>query len=240
MSRGSISGTRDPTRISGSGTALYDFTRMGATWGGLVAELDWWAHGRAVLRQELTIVIEPSKYNGYALDLQSRFESPDGSPVELGRTEFGFLGVQVAKTMSEQFGGGRLTDARGLRGETAIMGTASRWVDYSGPSTPGKIEGICVMDHPSNSNQPAHWDVRGDGWMGASFNRESTHGVARDHDLSLRYRLVVHAGYAEPNVLNPAWDAFARSPAYAISCPAGRGLAALIREETSSGPRHLG
>ena len=44
------------------------------------------------LRQELTIVIEPCPYNGYALDVQRRSRSLDGSPVELGRTNFGFLG----------------------------------------------------------------------------------------------------------------------------------------------------
>jgi len=184
--------------------------------GGLVAELDWWAQGRSILRQELTVVIEPGRFNGYAVDLQSRFESPDGSPVELGRTNFGFLGVQVAKTMSEQFGGGRLTDALGSRGEAAICGTARRWVDYSGPTAPGKVEGICVMDHPSNPNHPTRWHVGGDGWIGASFNGDSPHGVARDHALGLRYRLLVHSGHADADVLNPAWEAFALSPAYAF------------------------
>jgi hypothetical protein len=199
----------------------------GGTWGGLVTELDWWAHGRSVLHQELTIVIEPCSYNGYTLDLQSRFDSPDGKPVELGRTNFGFLGVRVAKTMSEQFGGGRLTDARGASGEAAIMGNASRWVDYSGPSAPGKIEGICVMDHPSNPNHPTHWHVRGDGWMGVSFNRESAYGVAQDHSLSLRYRLLVHSGHADTDVLNRAWDAFAAAPAYALDPPGRGGLVTL-------------
>ena len=74
----------------------------GETWGGLVADLDWWAHGRAILRQELTIVIEPRpRQRRFTVDLQSRFDSPDGNPVELGKTNFGFLGVRVAKTMSE-------------------------------------------------------------------------------------------------------------------------------------------
>ena len=76
-----------------------------------MADLDWWAEGRSILRQELTIVLEPFAYNGFALDIQSRFESSSQLPVELGATHFGFLGIRVAKTMSEQFGGGTLTDA---------------------------------------------------------------------------------------------------------------------------------
>jgi Methane oxygenase PmoA len=209
----------------------------GSNWGGMVAELDWWAHGRSVLRQELTIVLEPSPYNGYALDLQSRFDSPDGNPVEFGPTNLGFLGVRVAKTMSEQFGGGRLTDARGSRGEAVIVGGASQWVDYSGPSAPGKIEGICLMNHPSNPNSPSYWHVRGDGCMGASFNLQSNYGVARDHSLCLRYRLVVHSGHAEPEVLNPAWESFANTPAYVIASPGPNELAALARGETTTGTR---
>ena len=203
----------------------------GHDWGGLVAELDWWGHGKSILRQELTIVIEPATDGGFALDLQSRFESPGGTPVELGRTDFGFLGVRVAKTISEEFGGGRLTADSGARGETAIFGKPSRWVDYSGPSAPGKVEGICFMDHPSNPNHPARWQVRRDGWMGASFNRMSPHGVALGHPLDLRYRLLVHTGPANGDVLNASWEAFARTPAYAIEPPRGSGLAALRRGE---------
>ncbi|HEV3122019.1 MAG TPA: DUF6807 family protein, partial [Isosphaeraceae bacterium] len=60
----------------------------GADWGGLVAEIDWWAQGQALLRQRLVIGIEPQADGGFALDLQSRFNAADG-PVELGQTNFG-------------------------------------------------------------------------------------------------------------------------------------------------------
>ncbi len=195
----------------------------------------WWLSwiggraGKSILLQELTIVIEPTKDVGFSLDLQSRFESPDGRPVELGRTSFGFLGVRVAKTMSEEYGGGRLTGGDGAQGETAIFGKPSRWVDYSGPTAPGKVEGVCFMDHPSNPNHPACWHVRRDGWMGASFSRNSPHGVARDHPLALRYRLLAHSGQADVEALDRAWGTFARTPAYAIVPPRHQVLAALCR-----------
>jgi hypothetical protein len=205
----------------------------GHQWGGLVAELDWWGGGKAVLAQQLTIVLEPSNDGGYAIDLQSRFESPGGEPIELGQTHFGFLGVRVATTMSEQFGGGQLTDARGSRGESGIFGQASRWVDYSGPAAPGKVEGICLMDHPSNPNHPVRWHVRRDGWMGAAFNHDSPHGVARDHPLLLRYRLLVHSGRAEPGALNSSWANFAATPAYSIVPAHAQEPAALRRESAT-------
>ena len=196
--------------------------------GGLAAELDWWADGRTILRHRLMIVLEPRDGGGYALDLQSRFEST-GVPVELGKTNFGFLGVRVAKTISEQFGGGHLTNAEGGSGEPALFGKPSRWVDYSGPVAPGQVEGVCYMDHPDNPHHPTPWHVRRDGWMEAAFNLASPHGVAADHPLDLRYRLLIHAGPADRAALDHEWREFAATPAYTVSPPRGQELATLHR-----------
>jgi hypothetical protein len=206
----------------------------GIDWGGLVAECDWWAHGRSILRQLLTIVLEPARDGGFALDLQSRFESADGVPVELGPTNFGFFGVRVAKTLSERFGGGTVIGAEGLQGESSLLGKPSRWVDYSGPIAPGKTEGICVMDHPSNPGHPVRWHVRGDGWLGPSFNRDSVYGVAKCHDLNLRYRLLVHAGRTDRDALDKAWNTFATTPPYEITPGRGGGLTSLCRSAVST------
>ena len=205
----------------------------GGQWGGLVADLDWWANGRAHLHQELVVVIEPRSNGGFALDLQSRLETSGGEPVALGKTDFGFVGVRVAKTMSEQYGGGRLMDARGSVGESAIFGVSGPWVDYSGPSALGKVEGICFMDHPSNPGHPVRWHARADGWMGASFNRETGYGVARDHPLALRYRLLVHPGQPGHRELARDWELFAATPAYSIIPPHKGALAFLARGQTA-------
>jgi Methane oxygenase PmoA len=90
------------------------------------------------------------------------------------------------------------------------------------------------MDHPSNPNHPTHWHVRGDGWLGASFTRESSHGVACDHSLSLRYRLLVHSGTAAADLLTSPWELYARTPAYKIDSSRKLEMAALSRGETSS------
>ncbi len=204
----------------------------GNRWGGLVADLDWWAQGRSLFHHELILVIEPISNGGFALDLQSRLDSSGGVPVELGKTNFGFLGVRVARTMSEQFGGGRLMDARGSVGERALFGEPNPWVDYSGPNAASKTEGICFMDHPSNPGHPVRWHVRADGWMGASFNRESAYGVAHGHPLVLRYRLLVHPGQPSHRDLGREWEVFAATPAYSIIPPHRGDLAALARNHS--------
>ncbi len=200
--------------------------RDGQDWAGLSAELTWWAEGQAWLTQTLILAIEPTD-DGFAIDLQSRFEAPSG-PLVLGKTNFGFLGVRVAKTISEQFGEGRLRNAEGASGEPAIFGKTSRWIDYSGPSAPNLIEGIAYFDHPSNPRHPTPWHVRSDGWMEASFCMMEPFGIAKDHPLDLRYRLLVHSGPCDPSALNRAWTTFANLPPYEF-VPAGREMIPTIR-----------
>lgn len=200
----------------------------GPSFAGLVAEIEWRAGGHALMNQRLTLSLEPRPDGGHALDLQSRFEAA-ARPVELGKTNFGFLGVRVARTISEQFGGGRLRNDRGDEGEPAIFGKPARWVDYSGPSRPGVEEGICYMDHPSNPNHPSSWHVRQDGWMASAFNLREGHGLAKDHPLDLRYRLLVHAGRPTVESLQTDWETFAQTAPLEVEPPRGGSLSALRR-----------
>jgi hypothetical protein len=200
----------------------------GADWAGMVADWDWWAHGHTIMRQRLTVVLEPKPNGAYALDLQSRFESV-GIPVELGKTNFGFLGVRVAKTISEQFGGGRLTNSDRGVGEPALFGKSSRWVDYSGAPGPGIVEGIAYFDHPDNPHHPTPWHVRRDGWMEAAFNLAEPHGLAVDHPLDLRYRLLIHPGPADRADLDRAWNEYAKLPPYTMTPARSQELARLSR-----------
>lgn len=195
---------------------------------GLVAELEWQAGERTLLKQRLIVALEPLPRGDYALDFESHFETA-GKPVELGQTNFGFLGVRVAKTLSEQFGGGTLRNDRGDSGEPAIFGKPARWVDYSGPSRPGVEEGICYMDHPSNPNHPTSWHVRQDGWMEAAFNLRGPYGVATDHPLDQRYRLFVHAGRLPVSALQTAWEHYAETPPLEVLPGRGGALASLVR-----------
>ena len=202
----------------------------GDDWGGLVAEIDWWAGGRSVMRQRLIVALQPLGGGQFALDLQSRFEVVDG-PVELGQSNFGFLGVRVAKTISEQFGGGLLRNDQGVSGEPALFGKAARWVDYSGPTSRGEAsdEGTCYMDHPDNPHHPTPWHVRKDGWMEAAFTLKEPFGIARDHPLDLRYRLLVHSGRPTRELLQNSWEDYARTPAYAVTPGRGEILPGLAR-----------
>src|SRR5262249_45782658 len=178
--------------------------RDGTDWAGLAAELDWWAEGKSRMTQALKVALTPCDDGGLLIDLESRFEAM-GGPVDLGQTNFGFLGVRVAKTMSEQFGGGRLTADGSSKGGQAICGKRHRWADYSGPAAPGGVEGIAYLDHPSNPHHPTPWHVRSDGWFEAAFNLAEGWCIAADHPLSLRYRLWVHRGPSDVDAVEARW-----------------------------------
>ena len=154
---------------------------------------------------------------GWTLELQSDFRSAaDG--VEFRQSNFGILGLRVAKSLSVVFGGGKITGSDGAQGERELFGKPSRWIDYSGPiytepaqSTPA-IEGLTFIDHGSNPNYPAKWHVREDGWIGPSLSRDKSILVPRERPLTCRYLLYIHSGASDVAKVNSLADQFDVSP----------------------------
>ncbi|NLT70961.1 MAG: hypothetical protein GXX91_09735 [Verrucomicrobiaceae bacterium] len=170
--------------------------------------LGWYdAEGAEILEQDLVAATLPLEGGEHLLELQITMRPAGGrETVRLDQTNFGFLAVRVAKTLSHRFGGGQLTNSEGLVGEKAIFGQTARWMDYSGPVAfpaegdgdgPGRAtatEGITYFDHPENPRHPTAWHVRSDGWMGAAFCLGEGYTITDDAPLTLRYLLHAHAG----------------------------------------------
>jgi hypothetical protein len=177
----------------------------------MAVKLGWFdASDKQLLEQELVAAVRPgppaipSETN---LELQTTFR-PVGSTIEFGKTNFGFLGVRVARSISVFFGGGMLTNSEGRQGERTIFGNKAGWMDYSGPiSEPEQpvIEGITYFDHPDNVGFPSAWHVREDGWMCCSACMQNPLIVERDKPLQLRYLLRAHA----KSIYRPAAEATA-------------------------------
>lgn len=167
-----------------------------------MATLLAWCDGhdpRELLEQELIAAVRDVD-GETLLELQSTFR-PTAESLEFGKTNFGFLAVRVAKSISAHFGDGRITNSEGRVNEAAIFGKQARWMDYSGPVPVGEgknrktvIEGITYFDHPANPRYPSHWHVREDGWMGASVCMHEPLVTTRAKPLVLRYLLWLHRG----------------------------------------------
>ena len=140
------------------------------------------------------------------VDLQ--FEAPTNSPVTLGKTTFGPLGVRLAKTVSVKEGGGRILNSERLRNEKEVFMKRARWVDYSGPVTHDEAGGITLMDHPQNPAHPAKFHVRDNGWMGVTLTPDAPRVIEPGKPLRLRYALWVHPKAPDAATIERQWQSF--------------------------------
>lgn len=172
--------------------------------------------GTPLLEQDMIAGLRPEADGEHTLEIQSTFRPAAGRErVTLGKTNFGFLAVRVAASISTFFGTGRLVDSEGREGEPAIFGERAGWVDYSGRVAVGigserrdEPAGITFIDHPENPRYPSRWHVRSDGWMGASFCFDAPYDVLADAPLTLRYLLYAHRAPAEDASIAPVVAAF--------------------------------
>jgi len=193
----------------------------------IMASLSGWydGEGKELMEQDVVAALIPMDDGEHALEIQITMRPPARvESVELGKTNFGFLAVRVAKTVSVHFGGGKLANSEGQQGEESIFGKPARWMDYSGPVAAGRgpdrktvIEGITYFDHPANPRYPTHWHVREDGWMGASFCMHEGLTITADAPLTLRYLLHAHSGAYDRAKAQSIHDSFAKRPGLQIA-----------------------
>ncbi len=183
---------------------------------GIVVRIGWYdTHKTRLLEQELIAVYRPLKEREGWLELQSTFTSTLES-LPLGKTNFGFLGLRVAASMSKHYGGGTLTNSEGAVGEKDIFAKPACWMDYSGPIVGSTWEGVTWFDHPSNPRYPTTWHVRDDGWMSAAFCLRESYPLAKGKPLRLRYGFHVHAGAVQEEIEEMRRKGFAESPGWEV------------------------
>jgi len=93
--------------------------------------------------------------------------------------------------------GGIMINAEGETSEEGTFGKRSPWMDYYGKRM-GKIEGMAILQHPSNDWYPAPWFTRDYGFFSPTpmfwpENDEST-SLKKGEKIKLRYRVLVHSG----------------------------------------------
>jgi len=165
---------------------------------------------KELLDQELIASLWPGDDGELFLELQSTFQ-PSADSLEFGKTNFGFLAVRVAKSISAHFGGGTITGSGGQTGEPALFAKPAKWMDYSGEMTDKGIEGITYFDHPNNNGHPVSWHVREDGWMGAAPCLHQPLMVQKGKPLVLRYLLHAHRGAVDARRAESVLTEFAKS-----------------------------
>jgi hypothetical protein len=180
-----------------------------------VQTLNHWVgpQGKVRLVERRRVAVRPMEGREWLMLVDLEFAAPAADrPATFNVNPFGLLGVRMAKTIGIHDGGGTIRNSEGQRDEKGPNGCfrkPARWCDYSGPIAPGTVEGVTLMDHPSNVNHPTPFHVRGDGWMGACLTLEKPVEVTAERPLRLRYGLWIHAGLPTADAIDQIWKPFA-------------------------------
>ena len=165
--------------------------------------------GKVLLEEQRAMRFRPLERGQWLLVLDLTFTAPQ-APVTLGKTNFGMLGVRMAKTIGVHDGGGTIRNSQGGVNEAGVHEKAARWCDYSGPITREAREGITLLDHPTNPNHPTVFHVRDDGWMGAALTFAGPRTIEPGTPLALRYGLWIHAGVPMAERIDEQFAEFAK------------------------------
>jgi hypothetical protein len=172
--------------------------------------VDGAGQGRTLLEERRTMRFQPQSGGQWLLLLDITLAAPK-QPVTLGKTNFGLVGVRMAKTIGVHDGGGMIRNSEGAVNERQVHEKPARWADYSGPITPTAREGITLFDHPQNFNHPTVFHVRDDGWMGAALTFAAPRTIEPGQPLKVRYGFWVHAGVPEKGQIDEQFASFAKS-----------------------------
>ena len=123
--------------------------------------------------------------------------------IRIERTNHSLFSARVVPELSVN-SGGVLINAEGKEKEKGTFGVPSAWCDYRG-SRNGITEGIAILQHPTNKWFPSKWFTRDYGFMSPTPmywpENEKHTSFAKGELLTLRYRVIVHAGTTrEPEI----------------------------------------
>jgi len=163
--------------------------------------------GRVVLFEIRRITVLPLPDLEWLMIIDLEFKA-DNIDVMLGKTPFGVVGVRMAKTIGVNDGGGTIRNSEGGVNEKEVLWKRAKWVDYCGPITNEKFEGITLFDHPDNPNFPTYFHVRNDGWMGASLTYDGPRTIQPNKPLHLRYGLYIHSHRKTHEIIQAKWKQF--------------------------------
>lgn len=136
-------------------------------------------------------------------------------PVSIQKTNHSLFALRAATDITPS-GGGRLVNTQGQSGEKNTFGVKSAWCDFSGPRegfAKEIVEGIALLDHPSNPWAPCPWFTRDYGFISPTpLNfTEAPWELPTGKITTLRYRVVLHAGNPEMADMAGIFDRWAKS-----------------------------
>ncbi len=164
---------------------------------------------RAPIKDFRTITVRVPSETVYQLDFDIVLEML--MDVQIERTNHSLFSARIDPDLSV-VNGGTMINAEGDRGEEATFGKASAWISYHGMRGES-IEGITIMQHPSNDWFPAPWFTRDYGFISPTpmyWPADEVKGTSlkQGQVVKLRYRVLVHKGDATEARISEAYDQY--------------------------------
>lgn len=133
--------------------------------------------------------------------------------VTIRKTNHSLFSVRMAADLAVT-NGGTMINAEGVKSEKETFGKRSAWMDFYGKRG-NAVEGIAILQHPSNPWYPSPWFTRDYGFMSPTpmywpENDKETF-MKKGTVLNLRYRVIVHAGDHIQAGIGKAFEEYSRS-----------------------------
>jgi len=130
--------------------------------------------------------------------------------VTFGKTGHSLFTARMAPDLIVK-NGGTMINAEGLKNEKETWGKKTDWIDYFGQRG-DFIEGLAIMQHPSNSYYPATWFTRDYGHFAPAVMNWPENGkeifLKEGGKLTFRYRVLVHGGDPEEAEIAESFEKF--------------------------------
>ena len=130
--------------------------------------------------------------------------------VHIRKTGHSLFSARMATDLTVQ-NGGTMMNAEGDKNEKETWGKKSSWIDYFGKRG-SVIEGLAIMQHPSNPWYPSPWFTRDYGFFapGPMFWPENGEEVfmKKGERQTFRFRVLVHGGNQIEAKIAEAYDNF--------------------------------
>ena len=130
--------------------------------------------------------------------------------VTIKKTNHSLFSARMAADLAVT-NGGTMINAEGLTNEKDTFGKKSPWIDFYGKRGNG-IEGLAILQHPSNPWYPSPWFTRDYGFMSPTpmyWPENGTEIVMKKGTvLDLKYRVLVHSGDTKKAKIAEAFEKY--------------------------------
>ena len=130
--------------------------------------------------------------------------------VTIQKTGHSLFAARMAADLTVQ-NGGSMIDAKGNKNEEGTREKRSDWIDYFGQRG-SVVEGLAIMQHPSNPWYPSAWFSRNYGFFSPGPMWQPVNGkdtfIGKGEKRLLRYRVLIHGGDQKEAKIAEAFEKF--------------------------------